>query len=84
MFGIILLGCSKDDDTVDDSILPRLIIQSPTLQTMYSTDIGNSNVPYRVILTAQAADETKILNLKLIVSNGEGSIILKKNPDERF
>jgi len=77
VIGLVFTSCSNDN-TVVDTTAPKVFIQSPILLLAYSTDLGNSNVPYRVTLKAYGADETKISTLKLIVTNSDGTIVFEK------
>ncbi|SRR5690606_35997316 len=76
VIGLTFTGCSNENDI--DITPPKVNIQSPILYLNYSTEIGNSNVSYSVILQAQGADETKMATLKLIVTDRHGTIVLEK------
>lgn len=80
---LIFFSCSNDEKTNYDTTLPIVRIQSPTLLLNYSTDIGNSSVPYRVSLTAYGIDETELKTLKLTVTNSNGFIVLEKIQEKK-
>jgi hypothetical protein len=78
VMALLIAACSDDNTATIDVIDPKVLIQSPISLFTYSTDLGNSLVPYRVTLTAQGTDETKIVTLQLIVTDNEGTIVLEK------
>ncbi len=75
---LFFMSCSDNKEIIDDTS-PKLFIQSPTLIFNYSTDIGNSNVPYRVNIQAEAADETEIESLSLKIKDEDDNVIIEKS-----
>ena len=78
IIGIGLTSCSDDAIAETDITAPKVFIQSPILLLTYSTDIGNSNVPYNVNLKAQGADEKELVKMELQVTDIDGTIVLEK------
>lgn len=78
IIGIELTSCSDDAIVETDLTAPKVFIQSPILLLSYSTDIGNNNVPYKVNLRAQGADEKKLEKMELQVTDSDGTIVLEK------
>ena len=88
LFGLIFSNCSNNEEVNNDTTQPVVRIQSPIAILNYSTDIGNSSVPYRVNLKGYATDETEIKTLKLSVTNSNGIIVLEEikenNTDSQY
>lgn len=81
IIGLIFSSCSNDDKENNDTTTPVVRIQSPLVILNYSTDIGNSNVPYKVNLMAYGTDETEIATLKLTITDSNGIVVLEKNQE---
>ncbi|SNR15610.1 hypothetical protein [Tenacibaculum jejuense] len=74
----LFISCTDNNEEIIDNTSPKLFIQSPTFLFNYSTDIGNSAVPYRVNLQAEAADIVEIESLSLKIKDEDDNVIVEK------
>jgi hypothetical protein len=78
-----LSNCSNDDEKIDN-IAPTISIQSPDLNQTYSVNIDNMKLTEIVGLKAQAIDDTKILSIKVTVTNSNGIVVLEKTRERNI